>query len=176
MLASSGIKATIEENHLSPDNNCRPDISIGRNGIKYIVDVMVTNPIAPSNIRNNSEAGQSAEAAARAKISKYERNGLLTNPAIKFIPFIVEAFGTINLQGLDMIKQVASYRSQIDAMHKDNLIRFWTRRIQTIVHTKIAEAIKIRSTGLTMSYVQHDYTTSSDFINSSEEPCNNQIY
>jgi hypothetical protein len=101
------------EPDISLEDQTRPDLLVTLGHRRFLVDVTVRNPAAPSH----SQAGQStllvASQAERQKRAKYIE--LARARGAEFVPFVLETFGAVGKQAQDFMRKIASYASVMHA-------------------------------------------------------------
>ena len=96
-----------EPRDLRDGSNDRPDIDIEIGDKRYLVDVTVRHPCAPSHAASSSRCSlAAARAAEKEKNRKYEEMARLQKAT--FVPFAVETFGGMGDCASDFVKQLIS--------------------------------------------------------------------
>jgi hypothetical protein len=137
----AGAIAIVEPQRLFNTSLKRPDLRIIMNYITYLIDVTVTNPTAPSNMHHVKKPLSQAKRAEKAKENKYRRaleniNADMNNQSpIKFIPFVLEAFG-------GMASQAEKFLNHLSAFSRDHLSAWSHYDIVSGLKKAIATAVQ----------------------------------
>jgi hypothetical protein len=105
---NGGCYARYEPRDLSQDDNKRPDVELFTLPVSTLIDVVVSNPIAPSHAQSAIHHPLAvADQAAKKKCKKYQEMAAFQNA--KFSPFACETLGGISRSA----KQVVGLISDI---------------------------------------------------------------
>ena len=103
----AGAVVVVEPPHLFTDNNKRPDILIILNHKNYLIDVTITHPTAPSNIKRAQKHLGQAIHAEKLKTNKYHE--LSKEQNCTFVPFVIETYGGIAPQAQTFLNELSVF-------------------------------------------------------------------
>ena len=108
-LRAGAERAETEPKDLWLDNNKRPDIDLILGSERYLVDVAVVHPTSPTYVLEaRNPLGGSADMAL-TKEEKYAEMALRVDATV--VPAILETYGAIGDNLIDLCKQIAKYAS-----------------------------------------------------------------
>ena len=135
----AGAVVIVEPDHLFETSLRRPDLQITLNYITYLIDVAVTNPMAPSishKVKTPLAAARIAEKrkerSYRDALDLYYADGGSNHPTVKFVPLVVEAFGGMGLQAQKFLQALSVHaRDHLSAWSHYDVVDGLKRAIAT---------------------------------------------
>jgi hypothetical protein len=136
----AGAVAIVEPQHLFNNSRRRPDLRVILNYITYLIDVTVTNPMAPSHMHHVKQPLSQAKRAEKDKERSYrdalESLGpdLGSQRAVRFVPFVLEAFGGMGTQAETFLSHLSAFtRDHLSAWSHQDIVGGLKRAIATAV-------------------------------------------
>ena len=106
----AGAAVEIEPRNLFPGSNMRPDLLVHLGCTRYLIDNVISHPLAPSHV---ARAQRSLGTAAYAETRKRRAYGqLCAGIGASFMPFSCESFGAIGECASTFIKALCTHAAQ----------------------------------------------------------------
>ena len=106
----AGAAVEIEPRNLFPGSNMRPDLLVHLGCTRYLIDNVISHPLAPSHL---ARAQRSLGTAAYAETRKRRAYGqLCAGIGASFVPFSCESFGAIGECASTFIKALCTHAAQ----------------------------------------------------------------
>lgn len=91
----------------------RPDIAVTLGEKRYLVDVTIRHPAAPSRARRGARGSLAVAAEAEREKTDYHREVTAAARGTQFVPFAVETFGGLGPQAAQFVKTVSAVTAQL---------------------------------------------------------------
>ena len=179
-LSAMGLRSEMEP-HIG-FNGDRGDIRVFQapnNCKELILDIKITNPLAPSNqtYYSNRIPGVAAAQGSKMKKSSYAKRNLINKETNKelisgrwtFLPVVFEHYGSVNDEMLKLIKDIVGQGSHRLGIPESILHIYWLKRIGISLQKTLARSILYRSLILCSTDVtKSDFSTSIGFMATAE--------
>ena len=91
----------------------RPDLDVTLADKRYLVDVTVRHPAAPSRAYRGARGSLEVAAEAEREKTEYHRAATAAARGAQFVPFAVETFGGLGRQAAEFVKTVSAQMAQL---------------------------------------------------------------
>ena len=107
---TAGAAVEIEPHHLFPNSNMRPDLLVHLGCTRYLIDTVISHPLAPSHVARAQRPLGTAAYAETRKRRAYGR--LAAEFGADFVPFSCESFGAMGNCASTFIKALCTHAAQ----------------------------------------------------------------
>jgi hypothetical protein len=118
-----GGQAAKEVKGLAGNSRLRPDLQMVFHGEHLLSDVMITHPLAPSQLHRTARGRPLAQSTQRAQAKHIKYREVARQHRAIFLPFVAETYGGLTPAAVQLVERMARAGQQQVTMWTDNEVK-----------------------------------------------------